>query len=76
MFDTIANALARDRVAKALHVYFRQSIRTSPNGCAWIETGTQSIHLAELALRLVEAADSTPEAEAFVAQLQEVGKVR
>lgn len=76
MFDTIANVQARDRVAKALRVYFRHSIRTSPDGCVWIETGKQSVHLAELALRLVDAADSSPKAHAFVEQLQEVGNVR
>ncbi len=76
MIASIANTEARNRVGKALQVYFRNSIRTSPDGCEWIETGTQSVHLGELALRLVEASGPPPESDTLMAQLEEIGKVR
>lgn len=76
MTESITNTEARNRVGKALQVYFRHSIRTSPDGCEWIETGTQSVHLGELALRLVEASEPPPESDALMAQLDGLRKVR
>lgn len=76
MVDSIANTEARNRVGKALQVYFRHSIRTSPDGCEWIETGTQSIHLGELAARLVEASEPPPESDALMTHLNELEKAR
>jgi hypothetical protein len=47
--------VARSRAADALRLHFRNSLKVEPSGAEWIETGTHSVHLAELALRLVDA---------------------